>query len=162
MKLLEEFPVKQQRNKHDCSVCVMWCVLQYSGFEFPYREMYNFVDPPTDPDVGVTGDEIIQILKKFGIKAIHEKGSISDLQFYTKNKIPIIASIQHRKERNKSWKNTQKYGHYIVVLSVEKGKVKYMDPNYGEIKTLKTKEFQERWHDGDEFPIIVCYIKDEN
>lgn len=161
MKLIEEFPVKQQRNKHDCSVCVIWCVLRYFGFdEFPYREMYKFVDPPTDPDIGVTGEQIIEVLRKFGIKAIHEKSNIPRLELFTKNKLPVIASIQYRKERNKSWKDTNKYGHYVVVLNVKKGKVKYMDPNYGKIKTLSTDKFKEKWHDGEEFPAIICYINE--
>ena len=161
MKLIEEFPVRQQRNKHDCSVCVIWCVLQYFGIEFAYREMYNFVDPPTDMDKGVTGEEIVKILKKFGIKTVYEKSNILKLQSYSKNKFPVIVSIQYRKERNKSWKDTNKYGHYIVILEVKKGKVKYMDPNYGKIRSLTIEDFKDRWHDGDEneyyqYPAIVC------
>jgi ABC-type bacteriocin/lantibiotic exporter with double-glycine peptidase domain len=161
MNLIDEFPIRQQRNKDDCSVCVIWCVLRYFNIEISYREIYKFVDPPSDPNIGVTGEQIKEILKKFQIKAIYEKSSISNLRLYTNNNLPVIASIQYRKERNKKWKDTQKYGHYIIVLRVKKGRIKYMDPNYGTIHTLTTKDFKKRWHDGDEFPAIICYTKNE-
>jgi len=161
MSLLSEFPVRQQMNKHDCSVCASWCILTYYGFNFSYRTLYRYIGPPTDPLLGVSGEEIIDLMAKVGISCINEKSSISKLKFYTEDGYPVIASIQHKKESDKSWKQTTFYGHYIIVLKVSDSKVYYMDPNYGKIRSLTIEDFKDRWHDGDEneyyqYPAIVC------
>ena len=161
MDLIDSFPVKQQMNKHDCSVCVIWCVLNYYGIKVHYKELYRLVNPPTKEGEGVSGEQISKILKEFGIKTISEESNISRLRFFTDSDYPVIVSIQHRKEYNKAWKRTKKYGHYVVALKISEGKIKYMDPNYGEIHTLSTEDFKNRWHDADDKkiypnPAIVC------
>ena len=165
MGLINEFPVKQQMNAHDCSVCVMWCVLKYYGIKIHYKKLYAFVAPPTQNDEGLSGEEIVEFLNKFKIKTVSEKSNISSLKAYTDNGHPVIVSIQHRKEYNKEWRYTRKYGHYVVVLQVTKTSVRYMDPNYGKIQTLNIKDFKERWHDADDEnfyrnPAIVCLSND--
>jgi ABC-type bacteriocin/lantibiotic exporter with double-glycine peptidase domain len=59
-------------------------------------------------------------------------------------------SIQARKEYNKEWRKTRKYGHYAVVLKIIKNKVLFMDPGIGKIRSLSVQDFKERWHDADE------------
>ncbi|NMC58340.1 MAG: hypothetical protein GYA51_02980, partial [Candidatus Methanofastidiosa archaeon] len=90
----KEFPIRQQMNRHDCSVCVIWCILRYAGIDITYRDLYRFIRPPIGPNDGVSGDQIIKILKKFGIKTICERSNISKLRFYT-TKWPVIVSIQY-------------------------------------------------------------------
>jgi hypothetical protein len=91
------FPIRQQMNKHDCSVCVIWCILRHAEIDINYLDLYRFISPPTKPDEGISGDQIIKILKKFGIKTISERSNISKLRFYT-TKWPVIVSIQHKKK----------------------------------------------------------------
>lgn len=158
---LDIFPIRQQINKHDCSVCVLWCILNYFGYEVSYRELYRYIQPPTTPGMGVSGEEIIDLLKKFRIKTISEKSNITRLRNYTKNDCPVIVSIQHKRDRTKPWKHTVDYGHYVVVLKVDESRVKFMDPDYGLVKSLSIKDFKDRWHDGDESfiyrnPAIIC------
>lgn len=158
------FPIRQQMNKHDCSVCVIWCILHYAGIDVNYLDLYRFISPPTKPDEGVSGDQIIKILKKFGIKTISERSNISKLRFYT-TKWPVIVSIQYKKKRNVEWKHITEFGHYVIVLEVSDKKVRFMDPNYGKIRSLNIKDFKDRWHDGDEnefckYPAIICMVNE--
>ncbi|NMC58562.1 MAG: hypothetical protein GYA51_04125, partial [Candidatus Methanofastidiosa archaeon] len=113
---------------------------------------------------GVSGDQIIKILKKFGIKTICERSNISKLRFYT-TKWPVIVSIQYKKKRNVEWKHITEFGHYVIVLEVSDKKVRFMDPNYGKIRSLNIKDFKDRWHDGDEnefckYPAIICMVNE--
>jgi len=161
-ELLQNFPVKQQRNGHDCGVCVTWCIFKYFGYNFSYKEIYDLFDPPKEVDEGISGEEILKILRKSGIKVKSEKSNLSNLKFYTSLNHPVIVSIQHRKKYNEPWHKTIEYGHYVVVLYVDNKIVKFMDPNYGKIRILSVKEFKKRWHDGDEkniykYPALICY-----
>lgn len=145
--LLETFPVKQQRYRYDCSICSIWCVLRYLGYNFSYWDIYKLLGP--DIKDGVDGEEIEKLFKKLKVNFIAEKSTIHKLQKYSNKNFPTIVSIQHRKEYKKEWKDTRKYGHYAIVLKVTKNKILLMDPKYGKIKSLTIENFKERWHDSD-------------
>jgi len=160
----KEFPIRQQMNRHDCSVCVIWCILRYAGIDITYRDLYRFIHPPIGPNDGVSGEQVMKILRSFGINVVSETSNISKLRIDTNN-WPVIVSIQHKKKRNVDWKNIIEFGHYVIVLKVDDKKVKFMDPNYGKIRSLNIKDFKDRWHDGDEnelckYPAIICMVNE--
>lgn len=158
--LLRDFPVKQQWYKYDCGARCMWTILKYVGIEISYRELLNILKPISE---GLEGEEIEEFLKKMGIKIISEKSTISKLRLYAEKGWPSIVSIQHKREKNKTWEETMKYGHYVVVLKVTNTNVFFMNPGVGKIQYLSIEKFKERWHDGDEnvvyeYPAIICII----
>jgi len=158
--LLKDFPIKQQLYKYDCGACCMWSILKYIGIEISYREFLNLLKPLSD---GLEGEEIEEFLKKMGIKIISEKSTIEKLRACTEKGWPSIVSIQHKREKNKTWEETIKYGHYVVVLKITNTNVYFMNPEYGKIQYLEIEKFKERWHDGDEtsfyqYPTITCML----
>jgi len=161
--LLKHFPKKQQKYNYDCAVCSFYTVLHYLGSKIKYNDIITLAK--TSPEEGTFNVDIKRMLDKLKVDYIAEKTTVTKLRYYTSNDIPVIIDIQYRKEYKKDLSKTWKYGHYVVVLAVTNTKIIFMDPGYGEIRSLLITSLKERWHDKDAGQIyrnyaIICLSKE--
>lgn len=154
---------KGQWYDFDCGVTVAWSYLKYHKIKVDYQTVLKI--SKVCPVDGLKPLKIINLLKKFGLNAkIESEKNIAFLKKLIKADNPIIVLIQSRKEYNKSWSNTWKHGHYVIVIGYDTNKLFVYDPSMGgSIKIFTHKQFYSRWHDyshNNDYIRTVIYADD--
>lgn len=146
MKILT-LPQLHQTYEYDCGAKILQAVLAYYGIEI--REEHLLKQAKTTKD-GTLVKNMVNTLKKYGLKTDSREMNINDVKNYLNNKIPVILLLQAWSEIKKTdWKKNWNDGHYVVAIGYTKDKIIFEDPYSFHRTYLKNNELEERWHDID-------------
>jgi 8-oxo-dGTP pyrophosphatase MutT (NUDIX family) len=119
-----------------CGPSSVRMVLDYYGLRKTESQFAKLIGA-TRKD-GCDQKQIILAIKKLGFGAYYKnKSSIKELRKLLFKKIPIIVS----------WSPSGDYGHYSVIVGIEKNNILIADPKKDEIQSMVIKEFDKKWYE---------------
>jgi len=119
----------RQRDITDCGAACLAAISQYYNLKIPISKIRQIAGTDTK-GTNVLG--MIQAAEELGFAAKGVKGKVDSL-----SKIPLPA-VAHIIVNNA-------LHHYVVIYSVKKNIIKYMDPADGKIHKLDINEFNKLW-----------------
>jgi len=145
--MLTGVPDVRQAEYYSCGAGAMQAVLGYYGidsFESDLRGMLN-----TTPGHGTYPWDMVRVAQELGLKADWKANlTLADLQKSISEGVPVITDSQRLKETNKTWNDTWKSGHYMVLIGIDNRNVTFEDPFLlGSRLTMDRNEFVDSWHD---------------
>lgn len=161
-------PKVRQTTGYSCGAAALKAVCKY--FCAGPDDEDEFIEAlGSDPDGGTAPADIVRVARKFGLRAVLQKGMpLAELQHHLDAGRPVICAMQ-------AWGDEEAYdneesGHYVVAVGYNEGNVFFEDPAMdGKSRGfLPIKEFVSRWHDTDKHGQhydhlgIVFDKKDEN
>lgn len=124
----------KQHDENDCAAACIATVCKYYGKKIPLTIIRSFIKNNSQ---GSSAYGIGKSLEKLGIDSDVLSGTIEEFseEVRTGNiKLPCIAHVI----------NTNNMPHFVVILSIKNGKIKYFDPALGTIKDVVDK-FASKW-----------------
>jgi uncharacterized protein len=144
-------PIVRQANSYSCGAAALMSVLQrYRKFDGRETSLYQSLG--TTPADGTRPDRIVKVARRFGLDAELKEGlSLKDLRQAVREDKAVIVDLQAwRPASRKStpWSRLWADGHYVVLKSVGKKYVYFMDPSAGpDYAYIPVSELRDRWHD---------------
>lgn len=120
--------VKQQDLK-DCGAACLASIGAYYDLHLPIAKIRQICHTDTR---GTNALGLVVGLEKMGFKA---KGVKAEELYLDGVPLPAIAHVV----------KNQVHLHYVVVYQVRRGKVKFMDPEFGEMQEMSQEEFNTMW-----------------
>ncbi len=120
--------VKQQDLK-DCGAACLASIGAHYDLHLPIAKIRQICHTDTR---GTNALGLVVGLEKMGFKA---KGVKAEELYLDGVPLPAIAHVV----------KNQVHLHYVVVYQVRRGKVKFMDPEYGEMQEMSQEEFNTMW-----------------
>lgn len=140
-------PDVRQTFNFDCGAKALESIFTYYGLNI--REDNIMKLAKTSPN-GTSIKNLINTIKKYGLKSVSKQMDIEDIKNYINKKIPVIVILQAwAKKKEVCWENDWKDGHYVIAIGYTKDKILFEDPSTYERTYLKYNELEERWHDID-------------
>ena len=159
-----DFPRLRQVHSYDCGAIVVQAILEYYGKDIREDKIMKYAGTKKS---GTQIRNISIVLKKYGLKTIAGKLTISQVKKYLDKGHPVILALQAWDERNKDWgdlkketefykkkniakkdwENDWKDGHYAVAIGYDKKKMYFEDPGLVLKEYLSFDELMKRWHD---------------
>jgi len=116
-----------------CGPACARMVLNYYGIKKSEEELAQAIGATRED--GCNPWEIADGMEKIGLKSYYKKNSnLDEIKELLKKDIPVIID----------W-NPSGYGHYSVVVGIEKGSIYLADPKKDDIVSMSEKDFIERW-----------------
>ena len=141
-----DFPRIQQPDSSSCGHACIAMTLQYFEFREEVGDLEKLPQSKKDKN-GLEPESIIDIFKKFGIKAsIKRDLSFEDIKGSIDNKKPIIVEIQAYSKKEKDLIKSYENGHYVVIIGYTLDNIIFADPNSYFKTYLKYEDFFQRWH----------------
>lgn len=129
--VLDSFPSVIQAGDADCGPACCSALLRYWGIRQSVQTctglLYTSGMDGTDPRT------IEAFLRSHGLHVLAGEMSLEDIREQTRRGRPVLCVLQ---------------GHYVVALSVWRGRVYLHDPAEGRV-ALKSADFEARWRDTD-------------
>lgn len=119
----------KQRDITDCGAACLAAISQYYDLKIPISKIRQIAGTDTK---GTNALGMIQAAEELGFSAKGVRGKIDSL---SKIPMPAIAHIIINSTLH----------HYVVIYSVKKNNIRYMDPADGKIHKLNINEFQKLW-----------------
>jgi ABC-type bacteriocin/lantibiotic exporter with double-glycine peptidase domain len=140
-------PQFRQTYNYDCGATALQSILAYYGIEEREDRIIKIAKTTKD---GTSIENIIKVIKKYGLKASSKKMTIEEVKKYIDKKIPVILVLQAWAHKKKvDWENNWEDGHYTVAIGYTKDKIIFEDPAHFNNTYLTYKELEKRWHDMD-------------
>lgn len=119
-----------------CGPAVLKMILAYYGVEKSEHELAELTK--CDPDLGITGEEMLTTVKTMGFDGyIKDDASLDDLEeLVVKQHIPVIVD----------W-FSEDDGHYSVVVDIDAENIYLQDPEIGHLRAMRRSKFFRVWFD---------------
>ncbi|MBU0907687.1 MAG: C39 family peptidase [Nanoarchaeota archaeon] len=144
MKILN-FPKLRQVYDHDCGSTAAQSVLAYYGIDIRGDRIMKLAKTS---NCGTPTKGILKVLRKYNLKCISQKMSISQVKRFLDKEIPVILLIQAwSAKKDVDWENDWNDGHYVVAIGYSKNKMYFEDPSPIERTYLTFNKLKKRWHD---------------
>lgn len=139
----------KQTNESSCGGGSLHSVLRYYDINETEKKINEMAE--LDMDIGIEPESIVKVAKQFGLSSKLIKGcNINTLKGFISKGIPVIVAIVAWGEDGKKNYNTDKDGHWVVVIGFDKARVYIEDPALVHGRAfLDWYEFEQRWHDVD-------------
>lgn len=145
MNKILNVPKVIQKYDYDCGACALQSVLKFYGINKSNKKIIELLK--IKPELGADIPKIVNVAKIYGINVVSKENMrISDLKRALDKKYIILVEIQIYKDENISWRKSNIYGHYCVVIGYDDKNLYLVDPLYKKRKQLSYKEMNERWH----------------
>jgi uncharacterized protein YvpB len=95
---------------------------------------------------GTSVVNMLETLKKHGLKTEARGMTFEDLKKYLKQEIPVILLLQAWSKKGVDYKNDYHDGHWVVAIGFDKNKIFFEDPYAFERTFLSKPKLKERWH----------------
>ncbi|MDD5099131.1 MAG: C39 family peptidase [Candidatus Colwellbacteria bacterium] len=143
-----KFPQVRQAYEYDCGAEVARGVLAFHGKDIKEETLLKLAK--TDTKTGTLVDNLVKILKKYGIGYKEKTFSVPDLKKTLDKGHPVILLIQAWPGRKiTDWKKNWKSGHYVAAIGYDNKKIYFADP-YSAFRTYLTyDELESRWRHRD-------------
>jgi len=152
MKILD-FPELRQTYEYDCGAKVLQAVLVYYGVEV--SEGLIVKHAKTSEKSGTSIKNILNVLRRYGLKFDSKVMSIKELKNYIDKKIPVIILLQAWSLNKIDYTHHYNNGHFVVAIGYDNDKIIFEDPYSFTRAFLTEKELESRWHGKDNRKKIV-------
>jgi ABC-type bacteriocin/lantibiotic exporter with double-glycine peptidase domain len=146
-----DFPSGRQTFEFDCGPKALQLVMAYYGVDV--REDALIAKLGANNSSGTQPGSMIEVAHSYGFEVVtHTNCPMKVLLRYLDNQTPVIVLVQAWVDRYMSlfdWRQTNEYGHYVIVIGYEKGVILFEDPATISHTWLTDREFIARWHDVD-------------
>lgn len=127
---MPDLPDVRQRDNFSCGEQAARVVLQYWGVKPRVIAVANPVD-------GTHPATVVAIFRAAGLRCITGEANLELVRAMTRAGMPVVCLVQQDGE-----------GHYVVVGSVSRGRVRFQCPLNGP-GSLSAAAFEAAWHDVD-------------
>ncbi len=107
----------------------------------------------TNSNSGTQPQNMVAVAHSYVFEVVtHNNCPMAVLKRYVDNQTPVIVLVQAWVDRYMTlsdWRQTNEYGHYVIVIGYEKGVILFEDPATISHTWLTDREFIARWHDVD-------------
>ncbi|MDO8505043.1 MAG: cysteine peptidase family C39 domain-containing protein [bacterium] len=154
MKIIS-LPQLLQTYEYDCGAQALQAVLIYYGINVKGGDVMKMVNTSKR---GTLTKGITDAAKKYGLKSVVRKMSISDIRMYIDKKIPVLLQLQAwTGKKNVDWKDNWTDSHFVVAIGYAKNRIIFEDPYSINRVFLTTEELQARWHAKDDGEKLLHY-----
>jgi predicted double-glycine peptidase len=81
--------------------------------------------------------------------------SIEDLEKNIDRELPVLISVQIKRQPYKDIKKIRSKGHFILAIGYDNKNIYFADPRFTFTTYLSKEELDDRWHDSDNYPNMV-------
>ena len=135
--------------RHDCGATALLSVFVYFDIFSRINDLKN--ETQTTP-AGTTPERLVNVCIKHSLKAeFHENMTIEDLKKNIDKKLPVLISLQIKRQPFNDIKKIWSKGHYVVVVGYDKNNIYFADPRFPYTMYLDKDELNDRWHDSDNY-----------
>ncbi len=134
----------EQKSKGYCGPACLKMVLEYYGIVKDEEELAELAE--CTPQYGVSGEGLLEAGQYYGLEGkIQDNSSLEDLRdLVMDQKIPVIVDWFALMLDEKGYYAD---GHYSVVVGLDTRKVYFIDPEIGQLRSLKRSVFRRLWFD---------------
>lgn len=149
LKIIEKFPNIIQTLYYDCGATALMTVLMYFGIDARLKTLKKETETKKS---GTTPERLVEVSRKYGLRAELVESMLSDdLEKSIDEGLPVLISIQIKREPKKDISKIWGTGHFLVVIGYDDNNFYFEDPMFPFITYLSKKELEERWHDSDNY-----------
>jgi len=145
--MIIEMPSGRQTFDFDCGAKALQLVLAYYGVDI--REDMLIKELACDR-YGTPANNIVALAEKHGFRVIAGSSvSLETVKKYIDDERPVIVLVQAWADRYmtiRDWEEANEYGHYVVVIGYQDGKIIFEDPSSFPRTWMTEEEFLARWH----------------
>jgi ABC-type bacteriocin/lantibiotic exporter with double-glycine peptidase domain len=147
MKIIK-FPQIRQAYEYDCGAEVLRGVLALHGLDVKEETILELAD--TDTKTGTLVDNVLKVLKRYGIGFETKSFSAKSLKECIKKGTPVILLVQAWSgDPDTNWKETWSFGHYVVAIGYDRKNIYFADPYSTFTTYLSDNELESRWRHRD-------------
>jgi ABC-type bacteriocin/lantibiotic exporter with double-glycine peptidase domain len=152
-------PQGTQAFSYDCGIKSLQLMMAYYGVEVPYHNLLRTMK--RYKRFGLPKEVMANIARGYGFKVISKTGcSLKEVQENLEEGHPTIVAIQAWADHKLGQEELKRsgiggckedWGHYVVVVGLEDGKVILNDPLSFRRVWLTEEDLLNRWHAANEF-----------
>jgi predicted double-glycine peptidase len=145
--MIIDMPSGRQTFNFDCGAKVLQLVFAYYGIDI--RED-RLIEELACDDNGTLVKNMKEAAERRGFRVLTTNNTtLEAVKRYIDDKRPVIVLVQAWVDREmtmKEWRQTNEYGHYVIVIGYEDDRIIFEDPASFPKTWMTGDEFLARWH----------------
>jgi predicted double-glycine peptidase len=141
-------PTGRQTFNYDCGAKALQLVFAYYGLDIREDKLMEELD--CDGSYGTLAKNMVRVAQNKGFQVTAKSGfSLDEVKQYVAARCPVIVLLQAWAGRDMTladWEKANDYGHYVVAIGYQDGKVIFADPSSFPRTWLREDELLSRWH----------------
>jgi len=145
--MILNFPSGRQTFGYDCGAKALQLVLAYYGIDVREDKLLEELQCT---EIGVLVKNMVEVARQYGLHVESKpETTLDEIKSHILKGHPVIVLIQAWADKDmteEEWRQTNEFGHYVVVIGYEDGKLIFSDPSSFPRTWLTGNEFMVRWH----------------